>query len=201
MPRVKAGKKRLHSFTMVELLVIMAIIGILTAITLQAVSALMAAASRSRAAAEIKGMESSLDGYKTDNGTYPVAANMATTDYPKNDGSTLTSPYTVSAQILYSALSGKTNFLDAPIAGIKSYSPFKVGQLGNSSAPAGTTGSGVTYIQDPWTYAYGYSTGTTNSAPYNGTGFFDLWSTAGLLTSTPKFAITNTAAWKTNWQN
>jgi type II secretory pathway pseudopilin PulG len=190
---------------MVELLVIMAIIGILTAITLQAVSGLMAAASRSRAKAEIKGMELSLENYKTDNGAYPICASMATTDYTKYDGSGTSTNYIYGAQILYQSITGKTNYLDPPLPGTKSYGSFKVGQLGNASSVAGNSGPNVTYVQDPWTYAYGYSTGTTsgstNFPPINGTGFFDLWSTGGNIVTSPNNVFTNTAAWMANWPN
>jgi hypothetical protein len=79
---------------------------------------------------------------------------------------------------------------------------FKVNQLGNATAAAGTAGAGSTYIRDPWGYSYGYSTGnSTTSYPYNGTGFFDLWSTGGItvakMTATP--SLTNT--WISNWQS
>jgi type II secretory pathway pseudopilin PulG len=178
---------------MVELLVIMAIIGILTAITLQAVSGLMAQASRSRAKAEIRGMETSLEGYKTDNGGYPVSSTLTTNNYTTYDGSGTTPYYISSAEVLYQSISGKTNFTDTPIAGTKSYGNFKLSQLGNPSA----SGTATTYVQDPWTYAYGYSTGTTAAYPYNGNGFFDLWSSAGQIAP----ANTNTVAWIANWPN
>jgi len=204
--RIYVGKSRLNSFTLVELLVVMAIIGILVAITLAAASGVMAAAARARAHGEIQAMTAGLESYKSDNGAFPqstytavLLTNSSTSPYGSAttgmDGSS--TAYMNSSETLYLALSGQTNFLDTPVAGTKVYMSFKVSQIGNPSAPSGTAvGAGSSYIQDPWTYSYGYSTGTTASYPYNGNGFFDLWSTAGLLAP----AATNSAAWIANWQ-
>jgi hypothetical protein len=153
-------------------------------------------AARSRAASEIQAMSTALESYKTDNGIYPPSDGvLITNSYATYDGSMAN--YQTNSQILYQALSGQTNYQDAPVAGAKAYMSFKVAQLGNNSAAAGTTGSGSTYVRDPWNYSYGYSTATNASGvtPYNGTGFFDLWSTGGLLV-----AKVNTNAWISNWQ-
>jgi hypothetical protein len=82
---------------------------------------------------------------------------------------------------------------------------FKVSQLGNAKTAAGTAaGANSTYVQDPWGYSYGYSTGTggggaTTNYPYNGNGFFDLWSTGGLITTSPNNTFTNTTTWMSSW--
>jgi len=207
--RPNRKKSQLSSFTLVELLVVMAIIGILVAITLQAASGVMQAAARNRAAGEIQGMGTALESYKADNGVYPQVNTMFTNNatptpwYTTVDGSGLTTNYTYSSQVLYQSLSGQTNFLDAPIAGIKVYFAFKANMLGNSKAAVGTgaTSGNSTYVQDPWTYSYGYNTGNSTNYPYNGNGFYDLWSTGGLITTSANNAFTNTAAWKSNWQN
>lgn len=183
------------SFTLIELLTVIAIIAILAALILAAGNGVMAKAARSRASSEIQAMSTGLEGYKTDNGIYPPASNLTTNTYTANDGSQSGGVYQASSQLLYQALSGQTNFNDIHLAGVKSYMPFKPNQLGNVSAAAGTTGSGSTYIQDPWNYSYGYSTGSTANYPYNGSGFFDLWSTGGYLV-----AKLNTNAWISNWQ-
>jgi len=211
-PRPHREKSRLNSFTLVELLVVMAIIGILVAITLQAASGVMQASARNRAAGEIQGMGTALESYKADNGVYPQVNTMFTNNatptpwYTQCDGSGGTgiqTNYIYSSQVLYQALSGQTNFLDTPITGSKVYFAFKANMLGNSKAAAGTSGTSgnSTYVQDPWTYSYGYNTGNSTNYPYNGNGFFDLWSTGGLITTSANNAFTNTAAWKSNWQN
>jgi prepilin-type N-terminal cleavage/methylation domain-containing protein len=190
---------RWKSFTLVELLVVIAIIAILAALTLAAAEAVMTHAARSRAFSEIQAMTAALENYKADNGIYPQTNTFSSTNaYSSVDP---TSPnYFECGQCLYQALTGKTNYEDTPVAGVKSYMNFKPSQLGNYNAPAGSSGAASTYVQDPWGYSYGYYTGDTASPqqapPCNGTGFFDLWSTGGSLTTTSG-GYTNT--WISNW--
>jgi prepilin-type N-terminal cleavage/methylation domain-containing protein len=199
--------RRLSSFSLIELLMVIAIIAILAALTLAAASAVMNKGARSRASAEIQAMGTALEGYKTDNGIYPTASglltNSAAAPYHSTTLDGTSTAYQTNSQTLYMALSGKTNFLDLPAAGVKSYMSFKMNQVGNATTAAGTapSASTSTYVKDPWGYSYGYSTGTTNNAttvsyPFNGSGFFDLWSTGGLING----AQANTNAWLSNWQ-
>jgi prepilin-type N-terminal cleavage/methylation domain-containing protein len=202
---VKArGTGRLASFTLVELLTVMTIIAILAALTLAAANGVFNTGARARARGEVQAMSTALEGYKTDNGIYPPVAGLTTNTYSASDGSSSGGVYQQSSQLLYQALSGQTNYADVPVSTSKSYMTFKINQLGNSTAPAGTTGNGSTYIKDPWSYAYGYSTGTvpgaaTTNYPYNGNGFFDLWSTGGVTLA--KYSANNslTNAWIANW--
>jgi prepilin-type N-terminal cleavage/methylation domain-containing protein len=190
------SKDGLASFTLIELLVVIAIIAILAALTLSAASAVMEKGRRSRAASEIQAMSTALEGYKTDNGIYPQSSVLLTNSYSTTAVNTSDGPYEQSSQLIYLSLSGQTNFITAnPIVGTKTYMSFKANQVGD---PGGTI-TGATYVQDPWNYSYGYSTGTTNY-PYNGTGFFDLWSTAGKGATTPSTTTLNTNAWISNWQ-
>jgi prepilin-type N-terminal cleavage/methylation domain-containing protein len=194
MPKMTASsvpprKNRVASFSLIEILTVIAIIAILAALTLAAGSGAMTKAARSRASAEIQAMSTALESYKTDNGIYPASSNLLTAAYASIDGSGAI--YQASSQLLYQALSGQTNYTANPTAGVKSYMAFKINQVGD---PTGAL-TGGTYVQDPWTYSYGYSTGTTASPPYNGSGFFDIWSTGGLLV-----AKVNTNAWISNWR-
>ncbi len=181
-----------NSFTLVELLVVMAIIAILAALILGAGNGVMIKGMRSRSQSEIAAISTALESYKTDNGIYPQSDGVLKTNtYTGADGSLLGDEYQMNSFALYTNLSGQPSFITAPTAGIKAYMSFKVNQVGNTN--------GNTYIADPWRHAYGYSTGTTNgspspSYPYNGNGFFDLWSTAGSTASTP-----NTNTWISNW--
>lgn len=191
------SKYALASFTLVELLTVMTIIAILAALTLAAASGVMTKAKRNRAAGEIQAMSSALEGYKADNGIYAPSDGtqlLTNTPYTSYDGTSVN--YQTNGQLLYQALSGQTNFTATPISGRKAYMSFKQSQIGD---PTGTV-SGGTYVQDPWGYCYGYSTGNAANFPYNGSGFFDLWSTGGLLkaqvTATPN--LTN--AWISNWR-
>ena len=151
-------------------------------------------------------MSTALESYKTDNGTYPPTSALAlltNTPYSSSDGSASAGVYQQSSQIVYMALSGQTNFLDTPGTGVKSYMSFKANQLGNITTSAGTapSASTSTYVKDPWGYSYGYSTGNgTTLFPYNGTGFFDLWSTGGVLAAKLSTTPSLTNAWISNWQ-
>jgi type II secretory pathway pseudopilin PulG len=187
---------------------VMTIIIILASLLLYAGSAVWQKTLRSRAAGEIQAMSAALEAYKTDNGVYPPVATLLTNTAanPYNstayDGSTATTNYIYSSQVLYMALSGQTNYQDTPAAGVKSYLAFRINEVGNNQTAGGTAPSITTgtYVRDPWNYSFAYSTGTTNgsltpSYPYNGTGFFDLWSTGG-----HSVANVNTNAWISNWQ-
>ena len=188
-------KNRVASFSLVELLTVMAIIAILAALVLGAASGVMEKARRSRATSEIQAMSTALEGYKIDNGIYPTDGTLLTNTYAANDGNPIGGLYLTPSKVVYLALSGQTNFTATP-TGVKSYMPFKANQVGD---PTGTV-TGGTYVKDPWNYSYAYSTGTggggtSTNYPYNGNGFFDLWSTAGLLKTK-----VNTNAWISNWQ-
>ena len=200
-------RSALHSFTLVELLVVIGIIAILASLTLAAANTVWNKAARSRASAEIQAMSTGLENYKTDNGIYPPSTNLlgppAASGYPVSPTGNGNGTYSESSQFLYQALSGQTNFLDDPVAGTKVYMPFKANQLGNTKATkAAPYASGSsTYIKDPWSYSYGYSTGDGKSPmvkyPYNGSGFFDLWSTGGVLADKGTVYATNT--WVGSW--
>jgi len=199
-PISSSGLKRIKgtvaSFTLVELLAVIAIIAALAALTLAASQGAMAAAARNRARGEIQAMKTALEGYKTDNGAYPSATNFASTNsYALTDGSGSSSgPYQLSSKTLYQALSGQTNYYDTPVAGQKAYMYFKTSQLIGYK-----TGTGPTYIKDPWGFSYAYNTGDANTPqqnpPYSGTGFYDLWSTGGLTGAN----TTNINTWIASW--
>jgi prepilin-type N-terminal cleavage/methylation domain-containing protein len=208
---IRRTSSRYASFTLIELLTVMAIISILAALTLYAGSAVMEKGRRSRAASEIQAMSTALEGYKTDNGIYPTAASLLTNTIldPYNaldyDGTSATpTNYVFSAEMLYTALSGQTNLGDNPLTAGKAYMQFKVTQLGNTPG-TGAVPPASTYIKDPWGNSYGYSTGTggggpTTNYPYNGNNFFDLWTTAGLTKAKINSHPTLTNTWISNWQ-
>jgi type II secretory pathway pseudopilin PulG len=188
-----ARRDRLASFTLIELLFVMAIITLLVGLLLYAANGVMTKSKRGRALSEIQAMSTALEGYKTDNGIFPSSDGVLLTNTPYTlyDGTSVN--YQTNSTLLFIALSGQTNFSAPPISGAKSYMSFRQNQVG--------TLAGYSYVKDPWGYSYGYSTGTTNGAsttnlPYNGGGFFDLWSTGGLIGG----AQTNTAVWIANWQ-
>ncbi|MGI8430829.1 MAG: type II secretion system protein GspG [Chthoniobacterales bacterium] len=160
------------AFTIVEVIVVMAIILVLAGLILGTAGYVHNKAARSRAQAEIQAMSAGLESYKADNGIYPsdttstdtLDAKTATPDYMK---------YQAASAILYAGLSGDTN--SDGQAEAKAYMTFKANQLSTTTTPF--------YVQDPFGSSYGYSTagqaanGGAQTVGYNPT--FDLWSTAG----------------------
>ncbi|MGB9474773.1 MAG: prepilin-type N-terminal cleavage/methylation domain-containing protein [Candidatus Udaeobacter sp.] len=197
--RFNDSTRRRHSsfsaggaFTLIELIVVIAVIGILVGLVLSTVGYAQKKAARSRAETEIAAMSAACENYKADNGVYPNNADTNTLD-PKTNGNPGTTAYTQASLWLYVKLSGDSSANRSPTA--KSYMEFKPKML----LPSGGTGT-VTAIADPFGNSYGYSTAqaaTPGGAPgYNPT--FDLWSTSG-LTSNPPNPDTITPQWIKNW--
>jgi prepilin-type N-terminal cleavage/methylation domain-containing protein len=192
-------RRPFNSFTLIELLFVMLIISILAALSLAAGSIVLNMGARKRAMTEIRSITAANEGYKVDNGVYVQGDGtllLTNTPYSASDGTS--AAYQTNSTLLYIGLSGQTNFANAPASGTKVYMAFRIYQVGNLNGP-------YSYIHDPWSAnSYGYSTGTpvtaaTTNYPYNGSGGFDLWSTAGVtaaqVTTTP--TLTNT--WINNW--
>lgn len=176
-------------FTLVELLVVMAIIAVLAGLVLGTAGFMQKKAAKDRARAEIKAMELALESYKADNGVYP---RNATTD-GLDAKSTPTTSYAPSSKFLYAQLSGDFDYNSTTPATGKAYMEFKPNMLSGTKDAKGNFTT-VNYLLDPFGNSYGYS--TANQADpnkgYNPT--FDLWSTGG-KTGAP----TDTASWVTNW--
>jgi type II secretory pathway pseudopilin PulG len=186
-PRKKLRARKCVAFTVIEFVMVLAIIAVLAALILFAGYDVPGPSSRSRASAEIQAMSTALESFKTDHGTYPPAASLLT-NYLGNDVTQSGGNYQISSQTLYRALSGQTNFTDQPNAETKVYMSFKRNMVGDAA--------GGSFVKDPSGNPYGYSTGRGTSFPYNGEGYFDLWSTAG----TKGISAAETNAWISNWQ-
>lgn len=198
MRRLFKRHSRPSSFTLVELLTVIAIIAILCGLTLYAFSGVMKNAARSRAKSEIGALTLVLENYKADNGAYPSSdtSGFTQTNYSSESSSASLGLYQQSSALLYQNLSGGlTNYGDPVPVGAKVYFVFKKSQLGNDTVGAGQ----AIYIKDPFGNSYGYFpgyiSGATTNAPNNGVGQFDLWSTAGDTVGT------NMPGWVTDWNN
>jgi type II secretory pathway pseudopilin PulG len=175
------------SFTIIELLVVISIIIILAGLILSTVGYVQKKGARSRAEAEIAAISAALESYKADNGIYP--RDTAATD--TLDPATINLVNYASASLyLYKQLSGDTNATRQPVAGAKTYFPFKPNQL----SPTDQT-QNVTAIRDPFGNSYGYSTAkaANPSGTIGNNPTFDLWSTAGATSGT------NQTPWIKNW--
>jgi type II secretory pathway pseudopilin PulG len=176
------------AFTVIELLLVIAIIIILAGLILSTVGYVQKKGARARAEAEIAAISAALESYKADNGIYPRDATATDTLDP---AATINSANYASASLyLYKQLSGDTSANRQPAAGAKTYFAFKPNQL----SPTDQTQS-VTSIRDPFGNSYGYS--TAKAANPNGTignnPTFDLWSTAGATSGTDQ------TQWIKNW--
>lgn len=142
-------------FTMLELVTVMLIIGVLSAMILGITKYAVLKGATSRAQAEIAAMEAALETYKNDNGIYPLTA------APR--------PYTTPT--LFNTNS--VTLFNALAAGPKKYFTFKPDQL--QSFPLGSII--VTNILDPFGNLYSYycNPGALDLDQTNRVTF-DLWS-------------------------
>jgi type II secretory pathway pseudopilin PulG len=174
--------RHIPAFTIVEILVVLAIILILAGLVLAASSYVRNKGARSRAEAEIAAISAALENYKADNGIYPadITVNARTQGNPTQ--------YETASKTLYQKLIGDINNDGQPDTGVPSYMAFKLNQLGGSGA--------TQFIKDPFSNSYGYSTisGTDSAKGYNPT--FDLWSTSGNIDANNP---PNQSQWIKNW--
>ena len=214
-------KRRYNAFTLIELVVVFALILVLTGLVLSTAGYARKKGARARAETEIAALSAACESYKADNAAYPRdptpntatdALNARTMLDPANADVTL---YRAAGLVLYRALSGDRNLdravtdadrsfnidgtaLSPPLAQLpQSYFAFKPNML----SPSGGSGT-VIAIADPFGNSYGYSTiqaATGDSTKgYNPT--FDLWSTAGVAPSpTPAPPATQQDLWIKNW--
>ena len=188
-PRVASAR----GFTVIELLIVMAIIVVLAGLVLGTYGYVQRKGSTSRAEAEIKAIEAACESYKADHGVYPQDSATDTLDARTQLDPTA---YSTASLVLYSALSGDSNADRAVDSGKQSYMIFKPQMLSPSDAA-----DPVTHIRDPFGNSYGYS--TANQADptkgYNPT--FDLWSTANadVPPSDPTAVAAAQAKWIKNW--
>ena len=188
---VRRGERRCNAaFTLVELIVVTAVIIILTGLVLSTVGYVQKKSARARAETEIAALSAACESYKADNGVYPRDASSTDLLDARLSGDPTSSQYKNASLALYNLLFGATSGSRTPNSGVRSYFVFKPNML----FPADQN-QNVQYIQDPFGNSYGYSTiqaATGNTATgYNPT--FDLWSTNGLTSGT------DSTQWIKNW--
>jgi type II secretory pathway pseudopilin PulG len=180
------------AFTLIELLIVMAIIIVLAGLILATSNYVQKKGYRSRAEAEIAALSAALENYKADNGVYPSAADTNAL-LPNKMGDPTVSEYQKASLALYKMISGDADNDANRVSESKSYFSFKPNQL----SPTSQT-SAVVFVRDPFGNSYGYST-VKASAPSGPDGYnptFDLWSTAS---ATDSSTAPNQSQWIKNW--
>lgn len=171
------------SFTLVELLVVIALIALLAGLILGAAGGVRTQAARNQAKAEIAGLEAALARFQAENGFFPgaVQANPANALKP--------STYVTGGRILFTNLLGRAS-LNAASTGVKSFFDPKARMVMTNTSP--------NYFIDPWGNAYGYYWDEAGATSIYNKAAPDLWSTAG-QNGTGK--QTNSSKWICNWPN
>jgi type II secretory pathway pseudopilin PulG len=185
----KQAHPSVRGFTIMELLIVMAIIIVLSGLILATAGYVQKKGKRSRAEAEIAAISAALENYKADNGVYP--RDSASSDQADPTANLSDKSYTSASLFLYEQLFGTTTGGRTPTAGAKTYFSFKPNMLN----PPPPSTDPVTSIRDPFGNPYGYS--TAKAATPSGTmGFnptFDLWSIGDGTTGTDQ------SKWIKNW--
>jgi type II secretory pathway pseudopilin PulG len=178
------ARRYIVAFTLIELIVVTAVIIILTGLVLSTVGYVQKKGARARAEIEIAAMSAACESYKADNGVYPRDA--TTTDTLDAKATINMANYQAASQYLYGQLAGDPDFDGVPNSNYKSYMQFKPNMLGTDNA-------NKVYPRDPFGNSCGYSTANqvNSNQGYNPT--FDLWSTAGLTSGT------DSTQWIKNW--
>jgi len=202
--RLGAWHKRRYktAFTLIELLIVIAVIVVLTGLILTTFGYVQKKGARARAETEITTMSAACESYKADNGIYPANPDTNTLDGQTNlDPSAAV--YSAASLFLYEQLAGVTSGSRSAIPSGKIYFTFKANML----LPAPPSTADITAIRDPFGNSYGYSTAgnpqanpTPASSPVGYNPTFDLWSTAGIAASpTPTPPATQQNLWIKNW--
>ena len=147
------------AFTIIELLIVMAIIIVLAGLIIGTSGYVQKKGARSRAEAEIAAMSAALESYKADNGIYPSFT--AST----GGGHALYQALTGDGD---DAIGGSQSSTGTPPAGAKSYMSLRPNMVKPNPPNASAR------VVDPWVFDYEYlSPGKVNPT-------FDLWSTGPL---------------------
>jgi type II secretory pathway pseudopilin PulG len=187
----RRGEHRYNAaFTLIELIVVTAVIIILTGLVLSTVGYVQKKGARARGETEIAAMSAALESYKADNGVYPRDCPTTNQLNSTNDGNPV--DYATACRYMYAELTGDRNFDGSTDSGAKSYVTFNpTSMLRADMSQPPSLSNPVTAVRDPFGNSYGYSTAYANYVDYqNGVsscspptaspGYnptFDLWTT------------------------
>jgi prepilin-type N-terminal cleavage/methylation domain-containing protein len=168
-------ERRDAAFTLIELIVVVAIILILAGLILSTAGYARKKSARARAETEIAAISVACESYKADNAVYPTNADTSGLDPTTGH----IADYQLPCQYMYGQISGDTDFDGTPNPNVRSYMAFKESSLlrANMSIPPSPSNP-VTAIRDPFGNSYGYSTMKASGGANGYNPTFDLWSIA-----------------------
>jgi type II secretory pathway pseudopilin PulG len=188
---MRARSQTRAAFTVIELLIVMAIIIVLAGLILATSGYVQKKGARSRAETEIAAISAALENYKADNGVYPQSTATNALD-PTAAPASNNSNYLDAGHTLYQLLSGDPDGAPGTTGDdTKNYISALL-RAGSLATPSGQ----IPYLKDPFGNPYGYSTMKANDSTahgYNPT--FDLWSTVGITGA----SASDQAQWIKNW--
>jgi prepilin-type N-terminal cleavage/methylation domain-containing protein len=172
LPRAASHK----AFTLIEILTTISIVVILAALLLNVAGHAWEKGSRDLALSQIHALQSGIDAYKLDYGSYPEW----------KEGSATGSTKVLITELVVNRINA--NPPQKPYVDIqpKMYENFRPGFKGSSDELAG----GANYLQDPFGNPYHYQ--SPGDPENSGVAFYDLWS-QGKKNSSDK------AKWIKNW--
>lgn len=209
------------AFTLVEMLVVLAVIGALAGLVISAFVGVQRNGNHKRALTEIQAISTACENYKNEFGSYPQNEDSDALD-PRAHGNPLDTNYLRASLFLYKTLSGDLNangraddFIGTQLATSYFADGFRPNMLAWNSAR-----TEVLFIKDPYGNCYGYSTAAlaqekdfqfqirqneSTQRPkdsarkgYNPT--FDLWSTGGKIPRASSGSSFDQGPWVKSWQ-
>ncbi|MEM0965070.1 MAG: type II secretion system protein [Verrucomicrobiota bacterium] len=152
--------KRNAGFTLVELLTVIGVIAVLSAISFGIAAGVYQRQARTKAAAELSALASSLEAYRAEHGSYPIATGAS---------------WEENAETLYQALTGQTDpngdsFRDSNGSETTKRALVDVSKFELESPENGNTFASDNKFLDPWgnPYVYQYN---NDSSSWNRFGF------------------------------
>lgn len=166
----KISARRTRGFTLIELLAVIAIIGVLAAMTLGITGFVKASQAKTKASSEINMMALKLEEFKARNGDYPIPESDSEADAEATLFNALTGRWT------YRTINGVRTW-DKSLAsgGEDKLRPFLEAGLVGTEANFDSTRKATKFI-DPWGNAYRYRYGRLNAGKLDKT-----WDRTGFL--------------------
>lgn len=152
-PLIFSASDRRRAFTLIELLTVIAIIGVLAGITFGVVGAVQNRAAISQARSELATLSQALESYKKQYGDYPQLGASAVSNSAVISA---TASATSVEGLLFNALLGKVGPTKAAIQGKQFLDASKFSLQGTAIPTAGNTTAVDNGFVDPWGRLYVY---------------------------------------------